>query len=237
MPSGLHSSLRTASYVNNRERQFISFPKSGRTWLRYVLVQLDLAKHIEIHHDGFELDNGRKPPQDFSLEKHLRRYRNIDRLVFLDRDPRDVMVSLYYEVTDRLQDRFGWEGDISTFFRDPYFGAETLHAFREVWHEMVKRRGFLQVTYEQMQADSVATMSQIVQYYGFDVGTAEIERAVAESTFDKMRAVEVSNAFPEDWLRVRRPDAALKTRSGRVGSYRDLAAEDVAYLNDVFGLS
>jgi hypothetical protein len=237
LPSGLHNSFRTTAYVNSCDRQFVSYPKSGRTWVRYVFVQLGLAQHLGIHHDGFELDNARKPPHDFSLERRLRRYRRIDRLVFLDRDPRDVMVSLYFEVTQRLQDRFRWEGDISTFLRDPYFGAESLHRFREVWHEVVRRRGFVEVTYEEMHADSVGTMAKMIEYYGFEVPVSEIERALAASTFEKMRAVEVSNEFPEPWLRVRREDAALKTRSGRIGSYSELAADDIAYLNDVFGLS
>ena len=36
------------------QRQFVSYPKSGRTWIRYILTQLGLDPHIQFHHDRFE---------------------------------------------------------------------------------------------------------------------------------------------------------------------------------------
>lgn len=235
LPSGMQNSLRTAAAVRRCERQFISYPKSGRTWIRYVLVQLDLEQQVELHHDGFGFSDPRKPPHDFSVAKHLRRYARVDRLVYLERDPRDVMVSLYFQITGRFRDVFGWDGDVSAFIRDPYFGAESLRAFRELWHEVVGRRGFLTITYEQLHADPVATVSRMLEYYGLAVDPAQVEQAVAESSFERMHEVELSGTFPGKWLRLR--NEAPKMRSGRVGSHRELGVEDIAYLNDVFGLS
>jgi len=235
LPAGIVYSLRTAPFVRSAERQFISYPKSGQSWIRYMLTQLDLAQQVAIHHDACGFDNNTlRTPCDFCVSRHLRRYRGIDRLVYLERDPRDVLVSLYFWVTERL-DRIGWQGDISTFIRDPYFGAPNLRAFREVWDEVVAQRGFLKITYEQLHADAAATLGQMVEYYGFSVDPARVEAAAAASTFEKMREVERSDTFDEGWLRV--SNDAPKMRSGRTGSYRDLAPEDVAYLNDVFALA
>ena len=77
----------------------------------------------EFHHDGFEFNDGAKPPHDFNQANRLSTYAKIDRLVYLERDPRDVMVSLYFQVTKRFKDFFRYEEDISTFIRDDYFGA------------------------------------------------------------------------------------------------------------------
>jgi hypothetical protein len=220
--------------VRRHGRQFVSYPKSGRTWIRYILVQLGLEREIEFHHDTFEFTDPQKPPHDFGFAKRLHRYARVERLVYLERDPRDVMVSLYFQITGRLADVYRSETDISAFIRDPYFGAENLARFRELWRKVVARRGFLTVTYEEMHADAVATVSRMLDYYGFTVEPARVEHAVTRSTFERMHAIELSQTFPENWLRPR--NDSPKTRSGRIGSHAELAVEDIAYLNDVFRL-
>src|SRR5262245_27338651 len=103
--------------------QCISFPKSGRTWLRYMLTVLGHEGAVAFQHDGFEFNDGALPAHDFSLERRLAQYGVGDKIIYMDRDPRDVIVSLYYQVTGRFRDFFGYQGDVSAFIRDPYFGA------------------------------------------------------------------------------------------------------------------
>src|SRR5258705_10176687 len=103
-------------------RQFVSYPKSGRTWIRYVLSLLGVADQIRFHHDTFEFNNPAKPAPNLDFEERFQRYRSVEKIVYLYRDPRDVMVSLYFQVTGRFKDFFGYEGTISDFIRDEYFG-------------------------------------------------------------------------------------------------------------------
>src|SRR5215471_14103917 len=114
-------------------REFVSFPKSGRTWIRYILTQLGCASLIHFHHDTFEFNDATKPAPNFNLDDRLRHYAQVDRVVYLERDPRDVMVSLYFQVTGRFRDFFEYSGDLSQFIRDDYFGASMLKAFRDIW--------------------------------------------------------------------------------------------------------
>lgn len=217
------------------QRHFVSYPKSGRSWVRYMLAQLGVDADIVFQHDRFEFNNGARPPHDFSLERRLAQYANIDRVVYLERDPRDVMVSLYHQVTGRFQDFFGYTGTLSQFVRDDYFGAENLRRFRALWAELVAQRGFLKITYEDCHADAALTLRRVVDYYGFDLAEDRIVAAVASAAFDKMREVEQSEAFPQPWLRPR--NGALKVRRGKVGGFRDsLSTADIAYLDAVFGL-
>lgn len=214
---------------------FVSYPKSGRSWVRYMLTQLGVDDRITFQHDRFEFNNGARPPHDFSLERRLAQYANVDRLVYLERDPRDVMVSLYHQVTGRFRDFFGYTGTLSEFIRDDYFGAENLRRFRALWAELVTRRGFLKITYEDCHADAAQVLRRIVDYYGFDVPQERIAEAVANAAFEKMREVEQSEAFPQPWLRPR--NGALKVRRGKVGGFQDtLDAADIGYLNSVFEL-
>ena len=49
------------------KRELISFPKSGRTWLRYALHLLGVEETIRFHHDGFEYSDPTRPALDFDL--------------------------------------------------------------------------------------------------------------------------------------------------------------------------
>ncbi len=214
-------------------RQFVSFPKSGRTWIRYMLGQLGLDTAVQFHHDQFEFNDGAKPPHNFDLPSRLVHYRTIDRVVYLERDPRDVMVSLYWQVTGRFRTFFNYEGSISEFIRDDYFGAHNLHRFRLMWAEIVRELGFLAVSYEACHADSVATLERILAYYELDATRPAVVAAADSATFDKMKAVEQSNSFPEPWLAPK--NGFPKVREGKVGGHRHaLSQEDIVYLDSVF---
>lgn len=214
-------------------RQFVSYPKSGRTWLRFMLSCLGLEKQIHFHHDRFEFNDGNAPPHDFRIKPRLAAYAEIDKLVYLERDPRDVMVSLYYQVTGRFQDFFHYEGGISEFIRDDYFGAENLKKYRMMWADLTQHCDFLKVTYEQCHADTRGTLDRVLAYYDFDVDARRVSEAVAQGAFENMKQLEASETFSEPWLRPR--NSKPKVRSGKVGAYREaLDPKDIAYLDIVF---
>jgi hypothetical protein len=215
-------------------RQFVSFPKSGRTWIRYILEQLGHASAIEFHHDRFEFNDGARPAHDFDVASRIERYRQVDKLVYLERDPRDVMVSLYWQVTGRFREFFHYDGSISEFLRDDYFGARNLHRFRAMWAEIIGELGFPIVAYEECHADPAATVRRILSYYGFAVDEGRLADAVRDASFDNMRAVEQSRSFPQPWLM---PKGGFpKVREGKVGGHRNaLSASDIEYLDSVFG--
>ena len=117
----LHA-LVSATGLGEDDREVISivsFPKSGRTWLRQMLchythcsidlkpgrpdrlpkkilpANTDLPGILFIHED-LPLH---KPPDDLNRDKGSYRRK---RVVFLTRDPRDIVVSAYFERTKRI---------------------------------------------------------------------------------------------------------------------------------------
>ncbi|XOC84418.1 sulfotransferase domain-containing protein [Hyphomicrobium sp. DY-1] len=201
-----------------------------------MLVQMGQASLIEFHHDGFEFNDGRKPRLDFDTAKRINRYSPADRVIYLERDPRDVMVSLFHQVTGRFKDFFDYRGTMSEFLRDPYFVAQNLHRFRKMWNDIADRKGFLKITYEGLHQDTFSALKIAVAYLDLDVDDSLIRRAIEASTIDRMRAVEDAGDFQEPWLRKR--NGASKVRRGVVGGFRsEITHCDVEYLDDVFGLS
>jgi|WetSurMetagenome_2_1015567.scaffolds.fasta_scaffold261865_1 hypothetical protein len=217
-------------------RQFISYPKSGRSWIRYALTLLDIEKHICFHHDGFEFNDGTKPPHNFDVEERLAIYSQADRIVYLSRDPRDVMVSLFFQVTGRFKDFFHYKGNISDFIRDKYFGAHNLKAFQDMWAELSDKTNTLHVTYELCHEDLPGVLGQIVMHYGFAVPTERLIEVAGQSQFDLMKAVESKGQFKYPWLRPR--NDSIKVRRGMISGFVDtLSIDDIDYLNKMFGLA
>lgn len=214
------------------DRQFVSYPKSGRSWIRYVLHLLALENLIHFHHDGCEFSDPSKPPLALDFTARLNTYGNGGRIVYLRRDPRDVMVSLYHQIKGRMRDVFDFKGDISAFIRDEYFGAANLLEFDRQWRELCRRGLALCVSYEECHENLDGVMRKILTWYDLDVSDQELRAACEGATFQEMQAVELSGEFGEPWLRPR--NGATKTRRGVVGGYTDsLPAADIAFLGQL----
>lgn len=217
------------------ERQFVSFPKSGRTWIRFILSRLGYDGLILFHHDQFEFNDGSMPPHSFSLSSRLAQYENIEKLVYLDRDPRDVMVSFYHQITGRFSDFFAYRGNLSEFIRDDYFGAPNLKKFRDMWDGIVAHRGFLKISYEECHRDTIDVLRRLLSYYEFDVAQAELVGAIGQASLENMKKIEASDEFAEPWLRYR--NNSPKVRQGKVGGFREVLSDtDIAFLDQVFEL-
>lgn len=204
----------------------VSFPKSGRTWLRVMLDQCgcDLVwSHAGSDH-AFA-----KPPAKLNTFRALT-YR---RLLFLHRDPRDTVVSGYHQARQR---RGGYRGTLSEFIRDPRHGLEKVLHFNAMWLKLAsRRRGTMVTTYEALKADTEAELARITAFFGCDVPRERIGEVVATSSFDRMQALERTGGYAERYGKVLTPadpsrTESFKVRRGKVGGYRDeLSAEDVAW--------
>jgi hypothetical protein len=211
------------------DRQFVSYPKSGRSWIRYVLHLLGLENQIHFHHDGCEFSDPLKPPLALDFPARLQNHIDDKRTVYLRRDPRDVMVSLYFQIKGRMRDVFGFEGDISAFIRDEYFGVASLCAFDRQWLELCDRGLALCVTYESCHENLEGVIRKILTWYDLSVSDHDLEAACQGATFQKMRAMELAGEFGQPWLRPR--NGATKTRRGIVGGFADsLSTADISFI-------
>lgn len=213
----------------------VSFHRSGRTWLRLLLgralaghlgiaaadpLDLDrLARHpgvprIVLSHD--DLPQWKTPAE---LETDKSRYAD-KRVVFLVRDPRDVLVSSYFQKTRRLG---SYRGTLAGYLEEERGGFESLLAFYRIWWQnRAVPAGFLLLRYEDLHARPAAELRRVLDFIGVDgVTDAVVEEAVRFASFDNLRRLERSDRLRSPALRPGDPGdpESFKVRQGKVGGH------------------
>lgn len=227
----------------------ISFPKCGRTWLRLMIGRvfqthfslndanlLDLGQLAQFHpnipkisviHDDYPQW---KKPDDLTASKA--EYKD-KQAIFLVRDPRDVLVSSYFQKTKRRQ---AYQGSLSDYLHEEVGSFKAILRFYNIWAEnrSVPQR-FLLVRYEDIHADPCKELRRVIDFLGLPkVEDGIIAEAAQYASFENMRKMEEENAFnigrlsPAD----RTDPESYKTRKGKVGGFTDyLNAAEIEYLN------
>lgn len=246
--------LQEYRLISGADAAIISYPKCGRTWLRAMLGRYLLngipgdpleveeicrmdpsLPKLLISHDDYP---HWKPWTDVVTDKSLYEGK---RVVFLVRDPKDTLVSYYFQYTkrgDQLQANDpSFSGGMSAFLRHSIGGLRSLVAFYNAWAQARHvPAAFLLLRYEMLLADPLARFAELVRFLRLpEHGIDAIKDAVNFGAFDNLRALEQNDAFfnrrlspPKD-----RDPEAYKIRRGKVGGYRDyLSAADIAYVDD-----
>lgn len=240
------------------DRFVVSFPKSGRTWLRVLLGAAEAHRHgatveAEVAQwlaqevptlDGRPVlfthalsEEASEPARHMDL---FQQYVGDRRRLFLVRDPRDVVVSYFFQRVKR-EDRPGdLPTELSAFVRDPRYGIDRICTFLAACERgRTEEPGpALLLSYEDLHADAVGSLARVLAFFGVgDTPRAVVEAAVEYGRFENMRKLEVTNTLQKQNNRLRALDPddpdTFKTRKGRVGSYAEhLRPEDVAHVEE-----
>ena len=255
----------------------LSFPKCGRTWLRLMIGKV-LENHFQLDHPQMErklLKLRRLPRLDSripkiyvthddwphwkkaeELERCKKKFRNA-KIVFLVRDPRDVIVSFYFEQSKRVTEEDAhrirkrhlvlrryrsrikpYKGTMQEFIREEVGSFKTLIAYYKIW-DLNKRtpKDFMLLKYEELRSDTVKQLRWVIDFWGLeDLSDKTIAEAVAFCRFENMQKLEQANAFKSIIMAPtnRSDKESYKIRKGKVGGYRDsLSTEDVRYLDEL----
>lgn len=240
--------FRAIFFLNRKFKDLglvVSFPKSGRTWLRVMLDKLNLPMRYTHAGSGYDVSCHFN---DLKIDKKgLFRLRVLPlpffqrRILFLYRDPRDTAVSGYFQKTVRL----GSSNEISMpdFIRDPHLGVEKIIVFNLLWLERgCKMKKFKSVGYEALRAHPVKGLASITKWLrpGSAFALSSIEGVVQESSFQKMREQEEKGDLSKQYDKkifggtvADNPDS-YKVRRGKVGGYVDYFSEkDLAYCDEL----
>ena len=236
----------------------LSFPKTGVTWLKFMLTQI-LTKAYDLKYD-LTVDINKLSRKNKQLPKIIWthdnsnilnesgklkdiekifiyggrfRYRK-NRVILLVRDPRDVVVSHYYQVTKRADIPLEFDS-ISEFVRHRQYGIRRIIRFYQIWsrNRWVPKH-LLIVRYEDLLTNGPAILTKILNFIDAkNIDPAIVDRVYEESQADKMRKLEMQGKV--EGMRVFGTDLnSLKVRRAQIGSYKDeLSEEDIQYCNEL----
>ena len=226
------------SYKYPRGKYFlVSFPKTGRTWLIYMLSRiqqrLKLNIILEETHDMSEIiiENGfRQDPNILFRFTDIFRYRRAN-VLFLVRDPRDVIVSHFHQITKRSKNPFVFSS-ISDFIKDDILGFKRIIYFYNLWFKSRNvPKEFHLIKYEDLLENGVSELERICRLIGIDCDKDIIEEIYSESSASKMRKKEINNEL-EGFNDFGKEINQLKVRSAQVGGYlEELNQDDINYCN------
>jgi hypothetical protein len=229
---------------------FLSYPKSGRTWVRFLVDAYLADLHGIRVSNVFEVERRLDPRWRIEWE-HLTgamiqllpydRVGEVDRshldgrtCVYLSRDPYATLASAFFQARDRVK---VFQGAPSEFVRSPFFGAPKLAAFYALVEDLRECFSpFVPLTYESFHEDPAAGLRTVLGALGAEIDPERIGKAVALGGFESLRRLARTPEYAGTPIAPVDPDNpdSDKIRRGRNGGWRELfTEEDVRYIADI----
>ena len=226
---------------------FVSYPKSGRTWVRFM-VNSYLNRVMDVHADNvFVVEDRLKGTPDHIEWTHLTAAMlfklNYWQMGFpphaVQGVPAVVLVRNFYRTLasayDQAQHRKRiFNGSPSEFLRDPMFGAIKLVTYynqiEDLEHVFARRDVFV---YERLRQDPAGQLTRILAALDREARPDLIEQAVAEAEISNMKRLAALPHYADTVLAEMDPSAAKNTQVtiGSKTKWRDLFSDqDLAYI-------
>ena len=164
-----------------------SFPRSGNTWLRYMIELATGAASGSVYDDRI-LPRGR---EGIVIKTHLLNRHEFDRAIHLVRNPFDAIESYYHWKRDVQGDAAtGWRQHVREAAAE--WRAHTSHwlagdADRSGDEDETGQSAILLVRYEDLRANPVRELERVLNYLGCNVSKEACERAVQLAELERMR--------------------------------------------------
>jgi hypothetical protein len=226
----------------------VSYPKSGNTWIRFLIANL---KHPEKHPDFTNLnelvvDNEAHSKRSLNClprPRILKSQQYFDprycKILYLVRDPRDVVLAEYhFAIKQRLHN----EDYPLAHYVSRFLAGDTGHAFGS-WFDHVAswyftRRddpGFLLVHYESLHAQPMVEMERIAKFLGASTDPASLRFAIEQSAAPRMREFEKKQGHLYSSTKDTRQDLPY-IRVAKAGGWRaNLPKECAAAIESAWG--
>jgi len=215
----------------------VSFPNSGRSWLNLMIKNIlkEIGKDdllIENSHDFSEIiieDGTRQDPN--IIFKFTDRYKFFrSNVIFLSRDPRDIISSNYYQITNRAKNPFIFKNK-TEFIRHDIFGFKRVVHFYNIWsqNKLIPRR-FMLTKYENL-LEGFEELRKVVKFLKLNVSDELIKKIYFECSADLMRKKELNNDL-SGISNFGKSVNKLKVRKAIKGSYlNELDKKDINFCN------
>lgn len=221
----------------------VAYPKSGTTWLGFMLANVINAAQEELNlRNAWDIVpdiNG-----SYFGDGNLDRYEHLSdprfflvhspydpalkRVVYIMRDPRDVMVSYYHYKRATVPN---WNLPLSNFLLQRQQWPCSWEDHVRGWLEHQRNGQFIVVRYEEMHRDATSVLQRVLGHSGASFLSSDIDRALAMSKFERMRALE--ETFGVEGTKYA---GERFVRKGQIGAWRnELGPADQNILQAVYG--
>jgi sulfotransferase family protein len=181
-----------------------SFPRSGSTWLRFMLFEILSGedpgfRKIEDRLPEIRWHRGSQPilPGNRRLIKTHENYRSdYKRAVLLVRDVRDVFFSVHAGYDALGLSPIVSKGDMDSFMvsflegKAVHTGSWQLHTRSWLESPLGKNGNLLVVRYEDLRKNPEQKLSEILDYMGVTPNLQHIRKAIEDNTLQRMRKIE-----------------------------------------------
>jgi hypothetical protein len=208
----------------------VGFPKSGNTWVQYLLAGLlcgvDASRCPdtlvqEIVPDVLGRVGYRRYTQPVFFKSHDLPRADYRRVIYLLRDGRDAMVSYFHHYNALFPGM-----DFATLIRTAPDLPARWHEHVEAWLANPHKAELLIIKYEDLLYDSTVALRRICTFAGIEVDEAQLLRASEAASFANMKQREKRLG----WDHATWPKDKAFVRRGTVGSYRDEMPPEVLAL-------
>lgn len=181
---------------NTDDIYLVSYPRSGNTWMRVIMSELlygesgesikDLQHYVpDIHvktraSDVIDADR-------HIVKSHYTYRRSYGNVVYIVRDPRDVVLS-HYRYQEKLKYHHGrFDQFLLDWVNGRIWPCSWLEHVNSWTGRGIQDRDLLIIRYENLLSDAVGQICKIIEFFRFDVNQEAVERAVAAASVEKMR--------------------------------------------------
>lgn len=201
--------------------RIIEHPKCGRTWL-YNMMNIIIShdklaiKRLDRAHNNTSLLNRENK---YKKRQYLDIHKKLNYIIFLIRNPKDVINSFYFWATVRGN---YFSGSMSQFIKSKY-GIEYLLKFYRDWDKIHnENNNIIPIYYEDLKQNTKETLVNLFDKIGFNVSDKALNKAIKQTSFNKMRKQE--GKF----------NNSAKFRKGIIGDHKNnFTKKDIKYCNDL----
>lgn len=180
----------------------VSFPRSGNTWLSFLIANvineyLNLKMSVNFFNIHFfvpDIHISKDVPVnlEFSpfrriIKSHATTTKHYKHIIFLTRNPQDVMISYFYF----LRDLGEYDKDISSFIRDTRYGIQAWVNHTQGWLEQTSPAQRIHMfSYEDFKENTEKELRRLFNLLGYNLEEEIIKKALEKSNLENMKRLE-----------------------------------------------
>ncbi|MEN8126152.1 MAG: sulfotransferase domain-containing protein [Bacteroidota bacterium] len=200
------------SKIRKNDIFLVSYPKSGNTWLRFLIGNLIHKEKVDFNNFNSiipdiyltskqELDRYHSPRIIKSHERYIESY---PKVIYIYRDPRDVVISFYFY---HKKYNTNFNDSITEFIQKFINGVDSRY---DPWDTHLKewfnsplnaQDNILFLKYEDIKTNEFKAVETVAKFLELNADEQEIKQAIDNSSFQKMQLLEKKQSNTSSYLK------------------------------------